>query len=200
MLIETIRVTDGRYCNAPLHLQRMERSVRELFGCSSPLTELPPVPARYYSAGEVKCRILYGKEIERLEFDIYRPRNVKTLRLVEGGDIDYHLKYANRSRLDALRALRGDCDDIVILRDGIVTDTSYSNLLFLSDKGIFTPSLPLLCGTMRQSLIESGAVKTLTITGEELLSGAYDIHSVLMINAMLPPGAVPAIPVEAIYF
>lgn len=199
MLIETIRVTDGRYCNAPMHLQRMERSVRELYGCASPLVELPPVPATY-SSGAVKCRILYGKEIGSLEFDSYRPREVKTLRLVEGGDMDYHLKYADRSRLDALRALRGDCDDIVILRDGIVTDTSYSNLLFLSDNGVFTPAVPLLCGTMRQSLIERGAAETLSISGEELLSGAYHIHSVLMINAMLPPGAVPAIPIEAICF
>lgn len=199
MLIETIRVTDGRYCNAPMHLQRMERSVRELYGCASPLVELPPVPATY-SSGVVKCRILYGKEIGSLEFDSYRPREVKTLRLVEGGDMDYHLKYADRSRLDALRALRGDCDDIVILRDGIVTDTSYSNLLFITDKEIFTPSEPLLCGTMRQSLMESGVAKPLSVTAEELLSGAYNIHSVVMINAMLPPGAVPAIPIEAICF
>ena len=199
MLIETIRVTDGRYCNAPMHLQRMERSVRELYGCASPLVELPPVPAPYCS-GVVKCRIFYGKEIGSLEFDSYRPREVKTLRLVEGGDMDYHLKYADRSRLDALRALRGDCDEIVILRDGIVTDTSYSNLLFLSDNGVFTPAVPLLCGTMRQSLIERGEAETLSVSGEELLSGAYHIHSVLMINAMLPPGAVPAIPIEAICF
>lgn len=197
MLIETIRVENGTYCYPESHLLRMERSARQLFGTSSPLPQLPPVPEQWRK-GVVKCRILYSQKVESIEYLPYEPRLIRSLRLVEGGQIDYHLKYADRQPLEDLRVLRNGCDEVIILRDGQVTDTSYSNLLLLSDIGIFTPAVSLLAGVMRQRLIEQGIAKPLYITGQELVSGAHGIHSVMLINAMLPPGTIPAIPIGSI--
>lgn len=199
MLIETIRVENGDYCHPESHLLRMEQSARQLFGMPSPFSQLPPVPGQWQN-GVVKCRIIYSQKVESIEYVPYKPRIVRSLRLVEGGQIDYHLKYADRQPLEALRALRNGCDEVIVLRDGQVTDTSYSNLLLFSGTGVFTPAVSLLAGTMRQRLIEQGVAKPLYITGQELLSGAHGIHSVMLINAMLPPGTIPAIPVRSICF
>lgn len=200
ILIETIRVTDGEFNLLPLHLRRMEGACRELFGKSAPelrSSELT-VPDEF-SKGTVKCRVTYDTAIRSVEFERYTPRQVRSMRLVEDDTIDYHLKYADRSRLNAIRERRGEADEVLIVRDGLVTDTSYSNVVFCAGDRLLTPSRPLLNGVMRQHLLASGMVKEAGIAPYMLLPGnASGITGVILINAMLPLGTVPPIPLECV--
>lgn len=195
--LETIRVSEGRFMLLPLHAERMSRTQTEAYGRPNcglcPSMADVPVDMR---TGEVKCRVRYGREIEAVEFERYSPRTVRSLRLVEASaDLDYHLKYADRSALTALRAQRGDADDVVIVCQGLVTDTSYSNLVFRSREGrLYTPRTPLLRGVMRRHLLEKGLLSEADIT----LADLQGFVSVMMINAMMPPGAIPEIPATAI--
>ena len=53
--------------------------------------------------------------------------------------------------------MRGACDEILIIKDGHITDTSISNIVFrLPDGWWLTPFTPLLKGIMRTYLLESG--------------------------------------------
>jgi 4-amino-4-deoxychorismate lyase len=45
------------------------------------------------------------------------------------------------------------CDDIIIVRNGFVTDASYANLIFRKGDEWFTPATFLLAGTMRAFLL-----------------------------------------------
>lgn len=75
-------------------------------------------------------------------------REIRSLRLVAADDeLDYHLKYADRSALARLLQRRDDCDEILIVRDGAITDTSYSNVAFSTDGN--TLRRILSCSTAR---------------------------------------------------
>lgn len=198
--IETIRFTDGVANLLPLHCQRMMRTCREHFGCAAPELNLPlDVVPESFRKGTVKCRVTYGREIRNIEFERYTPRIVRTLRLVEADDIDYHLKYADRSDLNSIRDLRDGADEVIIVRNGLVTDTSYSNIVCRTADRLLTPSAPLLEGVMRRHLLDTHVIHEARISADMLRpDNSLGITEVILINAMLPLGIVPPIPVSDI--
>lgn len=180
--IETIRVEDGVFVRPELHLQRMQQTVGEVFGGTLPVElreELIPDDRR---TGIVKCRILYGRSLTEMTFVPYVPRQIRSLQLVVGDDtIDYHLKYADRSALTHLLERRNGCDEILIVRNGAITDTSYSNVAFFDGQKYVTPDTYLLNGTRRQYLLGEGLLMQRRITPSELCR----FERVVLINAML---------------
>lgn len=199
--IETIRWSEGRYHLLDLHSRRMAETLEEMkFPQMPPLRELLPcVPERLRNL-TVKCRVLYGGGgLERLEFEPYAVRRVSSLRMVEDNAVDYHLKFADRSRLMALRNHRREADEIIIVKNGLVTDTSYSNLLFRAPDGFLTPERPLLRGVMLRHLIAEGRVSQVALKPDDILSGnRYGITEAFMINAMMPPGISKGISIDDI--
>lgn len=200
LFIETIRLADGMFHNLPLHRRRMELTCREAFGSAAPPL---PLDARSLDAklrsGIFKCRITYARRIHNVEFEPYTPHPPRSLRLVECDDIDYHLKFADRSHLNRLKALADGYDDILIVRNGLLTDISYANILLHSPQGLLTPALPLLNGVMRQHLLAQGDVRSAHLSPADLLPGnRLGIYAISIINAMLPPDAVSPIPLSAI--
>jgi 4-amino-4-deoxychorismate lyase len=93
---------------------------------------------------------------------------------------DYSYKYVDRRALDELFAQRGEQDDILILRDGLITDTSVGNVAFCKNDRWFTPSMPLLAGTTWKRLVRSGILIPRPIHQNDLLR--YDAFKIF--NAM----------------
>ncbi|MEI6765076.1 MAG: aminotransferase class IV [Bacteroidota bacterium] len=182
-LLETIRVEYGTMCHPGYHLKRMQYSSSELFGSpvNTDILETISIPAQY-SEGIYRCRIVYTTAIEKIEFLRYTPRKISSLKIVDDGNIDYTHKYADRSKIENLYARRGLCDDILIIRNGMITDTSIANVLLLKDTTWFTPAEPLLQGTMRQYLLDKGFIHGKNITVGDLKS----CKSVMLINALRP--------------
>ncbi len=195
LLIETIRVEDGQLFNMEYHQQRANASAQQLWNGKAPdllnaLNETS-IPLK----GVFKCRIIYGKKIGRIDFQPYTARPIQALKLVESNSINYALKYADRPAIDALFAQKGCADDILIIKNGLVTDTSYCNVLFEKNGKWATPDTPLLPGTMRASLLAKGIII------EERIKAA-DIHRfsrLKLINAMLPFDKGIEIPTAKIY-
>ena len=181
LFIETIKICNGQWINVPAHFRRMEQTIREAFGIyhtfDLPEGLIPPECRQ----GTVKCRIEYATQIQKIEFIPYAPRPIRSLKIVEGNHIDYHLKYADRTPLTRLLALKQDCDDILITCEGKITDTSYSNVAFFDGSSYITPSTFLLNGTQRQSLVKQGILKVKDISVNDL-SGFRSLHP---INAMI---------------
>jgi 4-amino-4-deoxychorismate lyase len=189
LFIETMRVVDGRIANIDGHISRMRSTCREVFGNERDLASLRELAV---PDDAQKCRIVYGKDIVSIEFSDYVPRQIRTLKLVEAdADLDYHLKYADRSALNALTAGREDCDEILIVKDGLITDTSYTNVVFTDGNCFFTPDSPLLPGTMRASLLKAGVISEATISVDDIKRYTH----IALINAMLPLNALPLIPI-----
>jgi 4-amino-4-deoxychorismate lyase len=155
LLFESIRVAQGKFENVVYHEQRMRHSLKVLFGWEEPLdleTYLSTMPIP--DDGLYKCRLVYDDQTRSLEWAAYSPKRVERLKVVEHNRINYEFKYSDRKLLNHLYSLRGDCDDILIVKRGLVTDCSYANVAFRKEDEWFTPYQPLLKGTMRQQLLE----------------------------------------------
>ncbi len=178
LLLETIRIYNGEVENLEYHQQRFDHSRKVLFGYTSSLDlkskiSAPPI-------GLIRCRILYNTDIRSVEYIPYTPRNLKTFTVVKS-DIDYSHKFADRSMLENLKNLYPQSDEIIIEKDGYLTDTTISNIAFFKDKEWITPSNPLLKGTMRAKLLKEGFLKEKPIYKEELPS----FQGFALINAMI---------------
>ena len=190
---EVIRVQDGVLCHPELHAARMDRTARRIWGgtAGDRLAELA-VPADLRT-GRVKCRIVYGAERFEVTYAAYVPRTVHTLSLAQDDTLEYAYKYLDRGALNRLHD-RVAADEVLIVRRGLLTDTSYTNIVLEDAAGDrFTPAEPLLRGTMRERLLREGWITERVIRADRL----GDYRCIHLINAMLDPGEV-VVPVEAV--
>jgi len=107
---------------------------------------------------------------------------VQSVKIVHAPSIEYLHKYQDRKALDALYQKKGNCDDIIIVKNGKITDSYYSNLAFLKNGMWYTPAHSLLDGTMRTLLLEKKKIKAKQILLEEIRT----YESISFFNAMIP--------------
>lgn len=185
LLLESIRCVGGEPELLDHHQKRVNRSLAE-YGIT-PSWQLAdylsehPCPAKLH--GVVKCRLLYSEEPLEVGYATYTQRIIRSLRCVQADFVDYHIKWADRSALQSLVAQRGAADEILIVSsDGLLTDSSYTNVALLREGRWYTPRVPLLEGVQRAHLIEEGLLTACDIAVTELRS--YD--RIALVNAMMP--------------
>lgn len=182
LLIESIKLLDGKFHNLFYHEQRMLRSLRMLCGSNEDFQlEKFLTEKAYPKQGLYKCRIVYDDNSKETTFIPYEPKTIKRLKIIEHDSISYELKFVNRKTINRLFDLRGECDDILIIKRGMVTDCSYSNIVFRKGKSWCTPWSALLKGTMRQNLIDNNFIQQEEIHKKDIRS--FDTFKI--INAML---------------
>ena len=178
LLLETIKIEDGIIQNLSYHQKRCDESRKKLYKSTDLLllqdAIIPPLKGCY------RCRIVYHHTIQSVEYIPYVTRNIKTLKIVTSS-LYYDLKYANRSVLNTLLLEHQNVDDIIIEKDGYLTDTSIANLAFYDGTSWYTPTHPLLHGTMRQKLLDEGFLQTRAIKKEDI----HQYTQVALMNAML---------------
>ena len=184
LLFETIKVINKKLLSVSLHNERMNRSRYELLGCKNELNlgELIEIPSDI-SKDVYKCKVIYSDTIKDVEFRMYAPRKIEQLRLAYCDEIDYSYKYLERTIFDELLR-KNNCkenEDILIIKHGRVTDTSYSNIALFDGKEWYTPKFPLLKGTKRARLILDKRIIEKDIFAEDLIN----FEKIIMINAML---------------
>lgn len=183
LFIEVIKVMNGKFVNPQPHIDRMFRTTQHFF--SKPLSiELNNniIPANLEASKIVKCRIVYGKNILSIDFEPYKMRSIKSLSLVEHNTIDYAYKYHNRDIINQLKAAHSHSDDILIVKNSQVTDTSFSNVVFKDHaNNLYTPKSTLLAGTKRKQLLDDGVIyeKEIHVSDMDSYEGVY------LINAMI---------------
>ena len=76
-----------------------------------------------------KLRFVYDKEgIHDITCTPYIRKEINSLHLVYDNNISYPYKSTDRSALNELKKQQGDCDEILIVRDNHLTDTSIPTL------------------------------------------------------------------------
>jgi 4-amino-4-deoxychorismate lyase len=180
-LVETIKVLDGDVLNLSYHQQRLDYSFAEYYKISPffQLSDVVIVPEEF-SKGLVKLRFLYHKNDYKCEFFSYEPRKVETIKLIESNDINYPYKLTDRSQIDLLLKKGGSSDDILIVKNNYITDSSIANIVFHNNDGWFTPSTPLLKGTCRARLLHEGQIQEVSMQ----ISDLDKFDSFCLINAM----------------
>lgn len=181
-LLESIKFQNGVYHNLFHHEQRMNRSLKLLFG-ETEWFNLDEFLQQVTTPqdGLYKCRIIYDDQSKDIEFLAYEPKTINRLKIIEDNSIDYEHKYADRSQIDRLYLMKGNCDDILIVKNGTITDTSYANIIFKQKDKWVTPWSALLPGTQRQKLIELGHLHEEAISVDDI----KNYQSFKLINAMV---------------
>lgn len=182
-LFESIRLVNGVPQNLAWHQKRIDRSFLRFYGFSSNFTlrEEMKVPNKF-GEGIVKARLKYSDVGRSTTFEHYQKKKIHTLKCVVADDLNYKLKYSDRSQIDHYYKLRNLCNDVLLIRKGLVADTSYSNIIFYDGGEWLTPCTPLLEGTQRAKLIYEGIIKSRVIYEKDL----HKYQGFQLINAMLP--------------
>lgn len=187
LLVESIKIFNGKVYNIAGHEKRANLARFELFGRIDPLKirKNIKIPAEF-SKGLVKCRVIYDELIRDIQYQHYTHRNIKTLKIIDGRDTQYAYKYLKRDDLDALYNKRNGCDEIIIVNNGLVTDAYYYNIVLCTKNLFFTPRVPLLNGVQRQKLIASGRIEERDI----YLTDVCNFESIHLINVFTSLGKI----------
>lgn len=137
MFIETIKIKDNEIFNLDLHQKRMvETSVHYHFKAPL-LPDLIQLCPKELLENTVKCRILYRDTIHSIHFEVYVSRMINSLKLVSDNSVNYAFKSNDRSLLLKLLDKKEECDEILIVKNGFITDTSFSNIVLEKKRTIF---------------------------------------------------------------
>jgi 4-amino-4-deoxychorismate lyase len=181
--VESLCLQNGKLMHLDYHLRRMRLTLaahsikadKSLFEFAS------GIEYEHYRTGKFKVRIIYSGSIEKIEVKPYKMKVIKSLRKVYS-DIEYTYKYADRTGiLSLLPADLNDNEDILIIKNGCVTDSSYSSIAFYQDGVWFLPDTPLLISTSRMRLVENGSAVITRIKEEDI----FNYSKVSIFNAMV---------------
>ncbi len=194
-LFETISIRNSVAENLKWHQLRLESSYLALFGQSPDfsLETVLEIPDECRN-GHFRCRVDYDRKIREIRFTSYHKKAIKSLKLVEDNQIDYRYKFSDRQHLDKLFEMRGNCDDVLIVKNGLISDTSFANVILWDGLRWITPSEPLLPGTCRARLLENGLISEANIKATKLNL----FKELRLINALRGLDDMESIPVRNI--
>ncbi len=171
---ETIKCEDEEIC----HLEYHQRRITNTIGLNIDLLEyIYPINNEL-----LKCKVTYDKSgILDVTYDSYTPRDIKTFKLIADDNISYKYKQINRKVLDDLYKQKGIAKEIIIVKNGLVTDTTIANIAIYNDRHWTTPRLPLLEGTTMNRLINEKRIIRKDINIQELQKA----KKIALMNAMI---------------
>jgi len=176
--LETIKVFDGKIYNLSYHQERYNNVINQLgIQKTKQLKEYINPP----SVGLYRCRIFYNANNISVTYHPYIKKDIHSLKIVFDDTIEYQKKYANRDNIDILYQQKGICDDVLIIKNSFVTDTSIANIAFYKDGVWRTPKSPLLQGTTRKRLLKEKKIIEEEIRVEDIDS----FTGVALMNAMI---------------
>lgn len=180
--IETMCVEQGKIINLDYHLERIKNTRKHFWNTEKtvPTDQLSALAATQDS--RAKLRFTYDKEnIYDLSCTPYNTRKIERLKLLASNDIEYNYKSVDRSEINLLKAQTEPTDEIIIIKQNLLTDTSYTNIALFDGSQWITPSTPLLKGTRRAQLLDAGRL----IEREVLATDLKSFQSISLINAMM---------------
>jgi 4-amino-4-deoxychorismate lyase len=180
-LIESIRLEDGVFQRPNYHQQRVNDALNHFYPGIRIDLVLHLDKSDFPGKGLYKCRVVYDSRVDKIEFEPYIIRPASSLKLVSRPDISYPFKLEDRTELIKAFAQREQCDDVLIIKGEMVTDTSYSNIAFRKGKEWITPQSCLLKGTMRQYLLDKKIIREEQVSVKDLPK----YEQFRLINAML---------------
>jgi 4-amino-4-deoxychorismate lyase len=149
---ETIKCENFKIFNLEYHKKRVANTISRNFVLEEYI--YPP------TKNLLKCKVIYTKdEIVDVIYDDYIAKDIYKFKIIKNNDIVYDKKSINRDMINKLFDKRETANEIIIIKNGIVTDTSIANIAIYQDNQWITTKNPLLYGTTRERYINSGFLK-----------------------------------------
>lgn len=163
-LLETIKIKDGKVYHLSYHQYRCDYSLK-YYGkdIKYNLKQMINPPKQ----GMFRCRIVYDDSSVKIDYYPYKKTAISSLKLIES-NIEYPLKFEDRHELNELYDQKEEADDIIIVKNDLITDTTRANIALFDGNRWLTPTSPLLYGTTRQRLIEKKLITPCKIHVNEL--------------------------------
>ena len=188
-LFETIAIVNGEIQQLAWHQKRYETSLAKFYGKNvakvhdlARIIQISTALEQTQYSPIIRCRVDYNQQTYQVQYFAYQRKTYRTFQPVICDEIEYGLKYADRTDLNQLLQQKGDCDEIMIIKQGKVTDCSIGNLVFRQGEQWFTSDTPLLAGTQRAKLLAENTIQQCTI----LLEDVADFDEIRLINALNP--------------
>ncbi|UKB83820.1 aminotransferase class IV [Chryseobacterium sp. MEBOG06] len=162
--IESIKVEDQEIFLLDLHQKRVNQTFSH-FGKEDSI-DLGKIykNLQHDEDGLFKLRIAYDLDKKiRTQMIPYAIPEIQDFQLVENNSFDYSFKFEDRKELDKMK-MKSKSEEIIIVKNNHITDTSFSNILFLKGREWFTPTTYLLNGVQRQHLLKQKKIKEAEIT------------------------------------
>jgi 4-amino-4-deoxychorismate lyase len=189
-MFETLKWVDGRVHLIDFHQKRLARSLVIVGNDHHCVPSLESHIQAYPGPenGVYKCHVTYDAtgNLFSPNYVAYQPRMIRSLVCREASRIDYSLKWEDRSDLQCIGSDLSCDEEVLILRDGWITDTRYSNVVFGDGSEWVTPETYLLPGVKRAALLNRGLVRSIPMRVDDMKRYPY----CSLINAMLDPGEV----------
>lgn len=178
--IESIKIEDQKAFLLDLHQKRVNQTFAH-FGKEGSI-DLAKIfkNLEHDEDGLYKLRIVYDLDKKFTSQLIpYAIPEIENFQLVENNSYDYSFKFEDRKEFERMKT-KAKTEEIIVVKNNHITDTSYTNILFLKGKEWFTPTTYLLNGVMRQHLLHEKKIKETEIT----LQNIKEFSHFQLINAM----------------
>jgi len=153
---ETIKCNDEEIFNITYHEKRISRTIGKNINLLDYI--YPP------NNELLKCKILYNEDdILDVAFSFYKKREIQSFQIIINNEINYNKKFENRDLINELFSKKEKADEIIIVKNNLITDTSIANIAIYIESQWYTPKKPLLLGTTRQRYIDNGTLKEIDI-------------------------------------
>ena len=178
--IESIKIEDQKAFLLDLHQKRVNQTFAH-FGKEGSI-DLAKIfkNLEHDEDGLYKLRIVYDLDKKfTTQLIPYAIPEIENFQLVENNSYDYSFKFEDRKEFERMKT-KAKTEEIIVVKNNHITDTSYTNILFLKGKEWFTPTTYLLNGVMRQHLLHEKKIKETDIT----LQNIKEFSHFQLINAM----------------
>ena len=178
--IESIKIEDQKAFLLDLHQKRVNQTFAH-FGKEGSI-DLAKIfkNLEHDEDGLYKLRIVYDLDKKfTTQLIPYAIPEIENFQLVENNSYDYSFKFEDRKEFERMKT-KAKTEEIIVVKNNHITDTSYTNILFLKGKEWFTPTTYLLNGVMRQHLLHEKKIKETEIT----LQNIKEFSPFQLINAM----------------
>jgi len=185
--LETIQLRDGEFKRLAWHQRRMNKAMSDYYPEAT-----VPILAKKLSEmifpidGLYKCRVIYDTEIRKIEFLPYTLPVIRTLKMLDTDMASLPYKMADRSGYQTLFVQKAECDDVLLVKDGLLTDTSYCNIALYDGINWITPLEPLIRGVNREELLDEGRLIAKDISMDAL----KNFQRIRLFNALIEFGEI----------
>lgn len=178
---ESIKLLDGKFQMLDLHNKRLNTTRNFFFENCKDIDLLREIfiPCDF-KEGLVKVRIEYAKYLKKIDFLHYEIKNHNLIKVLINEDINYEFKNTDRSSLDTFLNSNPKFDDVIFVKNGFLTDASYSNLALFNGKVWITPTHCLFEGLKRGNMLSEGKLQVEDVSLEDL----HKFERIAFINAM----------------
>ena len=181
-LFESIKIENGKIFLTEFHQKRMDKTFNKFYHKENPwklkqIFSQIKVPLN----GLYKMKFNYSEKKYKIEFKKYLLKKIVKIKCYEINDFTYSFKFSDRRKIEYFYTKKLDCQDILMIKNGYLTDTSYCNIILFDGFSWFTPEKPLLEGVQREKLLESKMISKTKIKLNEI----NDFKQFKLINAMI---------------